>query len=244
MSEGMRGGNAAGGRAVKADLPPRLSGEGRHEGDLVRRYLRRPHVGSEMRAWFRFEAALLARPSRRRSRAPHALVALVGVAALAAVSVLLLRRPGRPPIEVANRVPDVGPAAPAAMTAGHGPATVLPDRGPAAPPIIALGPDPRALHPGRWTIADEASLEIAPGSAARAELSPGGAPVLALTRGRIALAVVRKPRPAPFRIRRESQNSALRPTSAPPIRFPTFSHRLSAAPLTTEWFRSRTHCLA
>jgi len=200
MSEGKHGWDAPAGRAAEADLPPRLSGERSHEGALVRRYLQRPHGGSELRSWFHFEAALLARPPGRRSRAPRALAALVGVAALAAVSLLLLRRPASPPVEVAPRAPVVGPPAPAAKTAVHRSATVPTDSGPAAPRIIALGRGPRALDPGRWTIAEEASLELAPGSAARAELSPGGSPVLALVRGRIALAVVPKPRPTPFRI--------------------------------------------
>ena len=199
MSEGKHGEEAPAGRAARDDLPPRLSGAPSQEGDLVRRYLRRPHVGSERRAWFHFEAALLARPAGRRSRTPRALAALVGLAGLAAIA-LLLRRPARPPGEVASRAPVVGPAAPAATTALREPAPVTESRGPAAPPIIALGREPRALHPGRWTIAGEASLELGPGSAARAELSPGGAPLLALVRGRIALAVVPKPRPAPFRI--------------------------------------------
>jgi FecR protein len=182
-----------------SDLPPRLSGERSDEGALVRRYLLRPHGGSELRSWSHFEAALLARPAGRRSRAPRALAALIGVAALAGVSLLLLRRPASPPVGVAIHVPVVGPA-PAAGTAVHRSATVPTDSEPAAPRIIALHRGARALDPGRWTIAGEASLELAPGSAARAQLSAGGSPVFALVRGRIALAVVPRPRPAPFRL--------------------------------------------
>ena len=124
---------------------------------------------------------------------PLTLAALAGVAAVAGVSLLLLlRRPASPPVEVATRAAVVGSPAPAvAQPANHGPA---------ASRIIALGRGPRALDPGRWTIAEEASLELAPGSAARAHVSPGGSPVLALVRGQIALAVVPKPRPTPFRI--------------------------------------------
>jgi hypothetical protein len=183
-----------------SDLPPRLSGERSDEGALVRRYLQRPHGGSELRSWSQFEAALLERSAGQRSRAPRALAALVGVAALAGVSLLLLRRPASPPIAVATHAPVAGAPAPAAKTAVQRSSPVPTDSAPAAPRIIALGRSPRALDPGRWTIAEEASLELAPGSAARAELSPGGSPVLALGRGRIALAVVPKPRPAPFRI--------------------------------------------
>jgi ferric-dicitrate binding protein FerR (iron transport regulator) len=196
-----------------SDLPPRLSGERSDEGAFVRRYLQRPHSGSESRSWSNFEAALRARTPGRRSRAPQALAALVGVAAVAGVSVLLLlRRPEPRPVETATRTPVVGPPAPAAKTAARtstrtaartavpGPATVPADPAPPASRTIALGRGPRALDPGRWTIAEEASLELAPGGAARAQLSPGGSPVLALVRGQIALAVVPKPRPTPFRI--------------------------------------------
>jgi hypothetical protein len=168
------------------ELPPRLSGERGPEGDLVRRYLRRPHGSSEARGWFQFEEALLAR-TPRPSRALLALAALAGVAGFAAVSLLL--SPARPPVEVATGAPVVGPRVPAPAA-----------RASAAPRLIALGRRPRALEPGRWTIVEEASLELGPGSAARAQLSPRGSPVLALVRGRIALAVVPKPRWAPFRL--------------------------------------------
>lgn len=181
-----------------SNLPSRLSGERSGEGALVRRYLQRPHGGSESRSWSHFEAALRGGPPRRRSRVPVA--ALVCVAALAGVSLLLLRQPARPPVEVATRAPVVGLPAPATRTAVPESATAPDNHAPAPSRIIALGRGSRALDPGRWTIAEEASLELAPGSAARAQQSPGGSPVLALVRGQIALAVVPKPRPTPFRI--------------------------------------------
>jgi hypothetical protein len=197
MSDEKHGGDAPPGRAADGDLPPRLSGERTQEGDLVRRYLRRPHGGSEERGWFHFEAALLDRLPGRRSRAPRALATLIGVGVLAAVSWLWLRWPASPPVDVATRAPAVEPAAPVTRMPVHQPAT---DPAAAAPRTISLGLGPRVLDPGHWTIAEEASLELGPGSAARAELSRGGSPVLALVRGRIALAVVPRPRPAPFRV--------------------------------------------
>jgi hypothetical protein len=118
------------------------------------------------------------------------LAALVGVAALAGVCLVLLRRPASPVFRAATEGPVVSAPVPATRTAVPGPVGR----------IIALGPRPRALDPGQWTIADEASLDVRPGSASRAALSPGGSPVLVLVRGRIALAVVPKPRPTPFRI--------------------------------------------
>jgi ferric-dicitrate binding protein FerR (iron transport regulator) len=193
MTKGKHGGDGSG---AEVALPPRLSSERSHEGDLVRRYLRRPHGSSEGRGWVHFEAALLG-PVGRRSRAPRALAAVAGLAALAAVSWLLLGWPGRSPSEVAIGAPVVSPA-PAARTMDR-PVTV-PAGVPASSRTIALGPGSLALAPGHWTIAGEASLELGPGSAARAERSPGGSPVVALVRGRIALAVVHRPRPAPFRV--------------------------------------------
>jgi ferric-dicitrate binding protein FerR (iron transport regulator) len=178
-------------QAGEDQLPPRLSGEQSQEGDLVRRYLRRPHGASEPRAWFHFVAALPAKAPARRFRAPRAL-ALIGAGALVAVSLLLLRGSTRPPGDEMHAaiVDQVAPPTQAAVPAAS----------PAAPRSIALGARAQELDPGRWTIVEEASLELGPGSAARAGLSRSGAPVLALARGRIALAVVHKPRPTPFRV--------------------------------------------
>src|SRR6185436_6646653 len=144
-------------------------------------------------------AALFAGPPGWRSRAPRALAAVIGAAVLAA-SLLWLLRPARPPAELATHDLVVEPPAPTNRPAARRPATVPAARGPAAPRTVALGSRPRALEPGRWTIAEEASLELGPRSSARAALSPAGSPVLALVRGRIALAVVHKPRSAPFRL--------------------------------------------
>ena len=118
--------------------------------ELVRRYLQRPHGGSEERAWSRFEAALLARPADGepgRGARPRRWWALPRWRGFAAPAAPAAARPAR-------WRPSSGrwPRAPAASTAASM-ATAPPIASPRPPQIIALGRSPRALEPGRWTIA-------------------------------------------------------------------------------------------
>jgi ferric-dicitrate binding protein FerR (iron transport regulator) len=203
-----------------ADPPTRVSSEPSPGGDLVRRYLRRPHGASERRSWARFEAALLARGHsdprapdpdrtvvngwprgadlRRRWGAAHALTALLGIAGLAGGFALLVRRPGTPAAPAVSARPNGEARTPAPATTWPTPAAVAADEPPRR--MMALGDVSSRVAPGSWTIAGQASVDLAPGSAARARIPVGESPILTLLRGRIALAVVPKPRPTPFRI--------------------------------------------
>ena len=128
----------------------------------MRRYLQRPHGGSESRSWFRFEAALLGAASGAASRAPRALAALIGVAAVAGVSAAAAAaaatRRGGDPRSVAGaprRPPRRGDQRRRRSTgAGDRPGQPRP----AAPRIIALGRRPpgarsRALDHRRGSVA-------------------------------------------------------------------------------------------
>jgi hypothetical protein len=77
---------------------------------------------------------------------------------------------------------------------------VAPSAARATGPSIALGRRAQSLGSGHWTIADEASIELRPGSAAQARRTAAGAPTVSLASGQISLSVVHKPRPAPFRV--------------------------------------------
>ncbi len=184
----------------KAELPPRLQSDRGPDGDRVRRYLRRPHGAPEERAWSRLEAALLARSEDRQLRARRGAVAVL--AAVATVGGLLLLLGHRQPQQGARAVPAPprtqrapGALAPPVLARASEPADHHPDARALTPGALT-----RAIEPGRWIIPGEVSLELAPGSSARAEMLAGGTPALALVRGRITLAVVPKARPAPFRI--------------------------------------------
>jgi hypothetical protein len=199
------------------ELPPRLQGDRGPPGERVRRYLRRPHGASEERAWRRLEAALLARPAGRPS--PAARAAVVAAAAVAAVggSWLLLARRQPDPDAPALRAPfatdrrDRASTRPAPAPVGKNTAARSnvresgarvaenAEEGGAAR-TLAPGVVTRAIEPGRWIIPGEVSLELSPSSVVRAEVPIGGMPALSLLRGRIALNVVAKPRPRPFRL--------------------------------------------
>jgi hypothetical protein len=176
-----------GSAADPAGLPRRLFAEPGREGELVRRYLRRPHDGSEERAWRRLAAAsadgaagkLAWRAPRRRGLW---LASLAGAGALAVLAVVA-SRPPRPPASVATSTPS-------------------PARSPNASraPELVLGPIPQALGPGRWTIAGEATGDVTADGVARAELGVGGAPTMTLLSGGVSLSVLHKERPAPFRV--------------------------------------------
>ncbi|MEA2698204.1 MAG: hypothetical protein QOI66_2475 [Myxococcales bacterium] len=192
-----------------AELPPRLFGHPGRQGDVVRRYLRRPHGGAESRAWQRLQDArsseALGWPSpqrrpiwrRRRRWIAHSVAALMAASALGAIGLLATRTPPPATTTTAASTPPTttttddnrGPEPPVAPSAPR-----------AVGPSIALGRRAQSLGPGHWTIADEASLELGPGSAARARRTAAGAPTVSLASGQISLSVVHKPRPAPFRV--------------------------------------------
>jgi hypothetical protein len=172
------------------ELPPRLLGERGPEGDLVRRYLRRPHGASEERSWPRLEAALFAPlPARRRRPRRRWLAGLAAAVAAAGVWLLVPRWPAVPRLPPSARAPieSQPPAQAPARPEAAG-----------APMAIALGPRARVIPAGRWTIPGQASLEIGPGGAARARARAGRSPAVSLLRGRIALEVVSRPRTEPF----------------------------------------------
>jgi hypothetical protein len=186
--------------AEEVRLPPRLQIVRGPDGERVRRYLRRPHGALEERAWWRLEAALLARSEDRQPRVRRGAVAVL--AAVATVGGLLLLFGRREPQPAALAVP--GPAQAQRAPEAHAPAAVARGIEPAdrngAARALAPGAATQAIEPGRWIIPGEVSLELAPRSSARAGMLAGGSPALALVRGRITLAVVAKARPTPFRL--------------------------------------------
>ncbi|HEY2901887.1 MAG TPA: FecR domain-containing protein [Polyangia bacterium] len=202
--------------AHDATLPPRLRSQRGGEGELVRRYLQRIHVTSEERAWRGLESALVggarARSTRRRRwRFGLWVTASAGVVALAG-ALLWISRGGAPLGSVAVVAPPAPTVARATATgAATAPVMPAPDIvapiAPASPAVdvgprtvVTVGARPRALVAGRWRWENEASIDVAPGGAARAVWPTGSGPTVALGTGRASFEVVHKPRPAPFRL--------------------------------------------
>jgi len=157
------------------ELPPRLMTERSDEGRAVRRYLRHPHSASEARVWPRVWQRLAA--SKRATatpRRPWAPVAWAAAGAAVVVALGLFSRGDRPLREVAQE--------------------------PISPQSIALGPTATMLAPGKWTIPDEATLELGIGSSGSAEEISPGVPRVTLMQGRVRMAVEHKPRPASFEV--------------------------------------------
>lgn len=175
------------------DLPARLSQQPGAAGDLVRRYLRRPHAVSESRAFARLDAAWPGGAPAHGRWPRLALAALAGLAVAATSLLLLVARPSpqqaavAPPAPTSTGTIAIGGAATGSSTA-------------AGAAILTLAPTARAIAPGRWRISEEAQIELSPGSAALAEHPSGGSPALSLERGQLTLVVQKKPRPAPFRV--------------------------------------------
>jgi hypothetical protein len=194
----------------EVDLPPRLFGDPGLQGQLVRRYLRRPHGGSEERAWQRLasggvEGKAIWQAPRRRRLAIGAFT-LAAAASLAAIVLIAFRsstpRSSMPSPTLAASaersapLPASSPSREGALRTSTNGSTKDSAKG----VTIALGSVASPLARGRWTISGEASGELSPDGLARAELGVGGAPILTLLSGRVSLAVTHRDRPMPFRV--------------------------------------------